>query len=123
MSSLVIVPLQNNLALEVKKVEIKNKIIERINDLKINTATYRLNNELLLLVCNLVEHLVKKKYKINKKDFVVEIMNQLFVNLTPAEIQTINSNIEFLWSNKNITKLSRFYLFCCGAYEYFLKKK
>ena len=123
MSDLSIVPIQNNLAFDVKKNEIKSKIIERIKELNINTATYRLNNEFLLLVCNLVEHLVKKKYKINKKEFVVEIMNQLFVGLTPAELQTINSNIEFLWCNKNIKKLSSFYLFCCGVYEYFIKKR
>ena len=77
------------------------------------------NNEFLLLICNLVEHLVnKKKYKIDKKVLVVEILNQLFT-LNAVEKANVESNIEFLWNNKNIKKVSAFKLFCVGVKEYF----
>jgi hypothetical protein len=106
MSGLELVSVNNDLALDVKRNEIKNKIIARISELGITVATYRLNNEFLLLICNLVEHLVnKKKYKIDKKVLVVEILNQLFT-LNAVEKANVESNIEFLWNNKNIKKVS-----------------
>lgn len=119
MSGLELVSVNNDLALDVKRNEIKNKIIARISELGITVATYRLNNEFLLLICNLVEHLVnKKKYKIDKKVLVVEILNQLFT-LNAVEKANVESNIEFLWNNKNIKKVSAFKLFCVGVKEYF----
>lgn len=123
MSGLALVSVNNDLALDVKRNEIKNKIIARINELGVTVATYRLNNEFLLLICNLVEHLVnKKKYKIDKKVLVVEILNQLFT-LNAVEKVNVESNIEFLFNNKNIKKVSAFKLFCCGVKEYFFGKK
>jgi hypothetical protein len=123
MSGLELVSVNNDLALDVKRNEIKNKIIARINELGVTVATYRLNNEFLLLVCNLVEHLVnKKKYKIDKKVLVVEILNQLFT-LNTVEKTNVESNIEFLWNNKNIKKVSAWKLFCVGVREYFSPKK
>ena len=123
MSGLELVSVNNDLALDMKRNDIKSKIIARINELGINTATYRLNNEFLLLICNLVEHLVnKKKYKIDKKVLVIEILNQLFT-LNVIGKTNVESNIEFLWNNKNIKKLSAFKLFCVGMKEYFYPKK
>jgi hypothetical protein len=123
MSGLELVSVNNDLALDVKRNEIKNKIIARISELGITVATYRLNNEFLLLICNLVEHLVnKKKYKIDKKVLVVEILNQLFT-LNAVEKANVESNIEFLWNNKNIKKVSAWKLFCVGIKEYFSSKK
>jgi len=117
--SLELVSINNDLALDVKRNEIKSKIIARINELGITITTYRLNNEFLLLICNLVEHLVnKKKYKIDKKILVVEILNQLFT-LNAVEKANVESNIEFLWNNKNIKKVSAFKLFCVGVKECF----
>jgi hypothetical protein len=119
MSGLELVSVNNDLAFDVKRTEIKNKIIARVNELGITIATYRLNNEFLLLVCNLVEHLVnKKKYKIDKKVLVVEILNQLFT-LNAVEKANVESNIEFLWNNKNIKSVSRWKLFCVGVKECF----
>lgn len=126
MDNLHVVSINNDLALDVKRNAIKAQILARINELGISTASYRMNNEFLLLVCNLVEHLVnKKKYKIDKKALVVDVLNSIF-NLTAPEKVTIENNIEFLWNNKNIKRVSQFYLFCCGVREYFLgnpKKK
>lgn len=123
MDNLQVVSINNDLALDVKRSAIKAKILERINELGISTASYRMNNEFLLLVCNLVEHLVnKKKYKIDKKALVIDVLNAIF-SLNPAEKVTTENNIEFLWNNKNIKKVSKFYLFCCGVKEYLCGKK
>lgn len=123
MDNLHVVSINNDLALDVKRNAIKVKILERINELGISTASYRMNNEFLLLVCNLVEHMVnKKKFKIDKKALVIDVLNAIF-SLNPAEKTTAENNIEFLWNNKNIKKVSQFYLFCCGVKEYFMGQK
>jgi len=123
MDSLEVVSINNELALDVKKNAIKAKILARINELGINTTGYRMNNEFLLLVCNLVEHLVnKKKYNIDKKELVIDVLNAIF-SLNATEKVTAENNIQFLFNNKAIKRVSRFYLFCVGAREYFLGKK
>lgn len=119
--SLDLVAITPNLALEIKRNEIKDKVLKRLDELKLLDTKYKMNNDILLLICNLVEHLIKDK-KINKKDFVLDIFQHIF-NIDETEKQIISSNIEFLHSNKAIKKLSRFYLFCCSTYEYLFKKK
>lgn len=121
MSNLELVSITPSLALEVKTNEIKTKIIDRIVELKLTDSRYKLSQDVLLLVCNLLEHLVRDK-KIKKRELAVEILNGLYV-LNANEKQIVENSIEFLHSNKAIKKLSRFYLFCCGVYEIFFRKQ
>lgn len=121
MSNLELVSITPSLALEVKTNEIKTKIIDRIVELKLTDSRYKLSQDVLLLVCNLLEHLVRDK-KIKKRELAVEILNGLYV-LNANEKQIVENSIEFLHSNKAIKKLSRFYLFCCGVYELFFRKQ
>lgn len=121
MVDLSIIPIKNSLAIDVKRAEVKTKIIERINQLNLNLAIYRLNNEFLLLVLNLIEYLVVKKDKINKKELAIEILDELF-HFNNQERETVSNNIEFLWNNKSIKKVSYWRLFKAGICEYFFKK-
>lgn len=121
MSELSIISVTPNLALEIKRNEIIDKIIIRLTELKLNDFKYKNSADILLLTCNLVEHLIRDK-KISKKDVVLEIMTRVY-SLTNDERLILESNIEFLHSNKAIKKLSKFYLFACGAYEYLFKSK
>jgi hypothetical protein len=109
------------LAIDVKMNEIKDKIIKRLIDLKLTDQKYKMSNDVLLLVCNLAEHLCKDK-KINKKNIVLDIIHAIYV-LKNDERTQLEYSIEFLWSNKAIKKLSRFYLFCVSVREYFFKSK
>lgn len=119
-----LVSVNNQLAVDVKRTEIKSLVIERITKLGLNTQAYRGSVEHLLLLCNLVEHLTNtKKHKVNKKELVLDILHQLFI-LNPVERLSIEANIDFLHANSNIKKLSHWKLFCAGVKEYFgLKKK
>jgi hypothetical protein len=58
---------KHNLALKIKTDLIKTKIIERISKFE-NLQSYRNNQEMLVLICNSIEHLVSKGTKINKLD-------------------------------------------------------
>jgi len=110
-----------SLAIEIKQNEIKDKIIARLTELKLIDQKYKMNNDILLLICNLAEHLIREK-KIKKKELVFEILQQVF-NINAHEKLILDANIEFLHSNKAIKKLSKFYLFCVSSYEYFFKSK
>lgn len=119
--SLDLVAITPSLAIEVKTQDIKAKIISRLTELKVIEPRFKNNNDVLLLVCNLVEFMVKDK-KIKKKDLVIDIIQTVY-NPNAGEKILIENSIEFLHSNKAIKKLSKFYLFCVSAYEYLFKSK
>ena len=122
MDNLNLVPIQNSLAVDVKRIEIKNKIITRIGELGLVISNYRNSTEFLLLILNLIEHLVVKKDKINKKELAIEIVTEVF-GFNELERNNIDSNIEFLHQNKNIKKVSMWKLFKCGVKELFFSKR
>lgn len=121
MSELQIIPLRNNLLIDYKYTETKNKIITRLNELYLCDAKYKNDNQLLNLICELIEHLVIKKDKINKKDLAIDIYVAIF-SLTDDEKKVLENNINFLWSNQMIKKVSIYKLFKTGIKEWFRKK-
>lgn len=112
---------KNDLAQDIKVSEIKNKIIERLMKIE-NIQTYKLNNEFLVLACNLIEFYVKKKYNIDKSNLLIHIYEALFQDLTDDEKATIRQNIKFIWNNGNIKKIPYYKLFCVGIKEWIKKK-
>ena len=120
--SLSLVPLKNNILVDFKKNDIKSSIINRLRELNLDPNKYKLDVEYLTLVCNLIEHLVHKKDKIDKKKLVIDIFTELFgESLTQEEINAIENNIEFIHQNKNIKKVSYYKLFKTGLSEWFKK--
>lgn len=65
----------------------------------------KLDDELTLYVCRVVEHIIKKVHKIDKKVLVIKCLTEAF-GLTPTEQLLVSRQIEFLWNNKKITKTS-----------------
>lgn len=61
-------------------------------------------NEFLLYTCKIVEEVIVKSDKVNKKDFVVDLFKQLF-SLTEPESKLVGNAIDFLWSNHLINKV------------------
>ena len=112
--SLDLVPVQNNLARDIKRQEIIKTINERIGALNLNLTHYKTNAEFVLLVLNMVEFLVPKgsgTQKIDKKQMAIDILSTL-LNLNGGEVTALGNSIEFLHSNKMIKKVSRFWIFC-----------
>lgn len=121
MSELQIIPLRNNLLLDFKRNEVKGKITTRIQELGLVDVKYKTDSELLSLICSLVEHLVSRKDKIDKKVLVIEIIDSLFL-LSDNEKSVLCNNIEFLHSNSLIKKVSYYKLFKTGLKEWFGKR-
>lgn len=112
---------QNSLKTSIKFNEIKNIIVERISKFD-NLQEYKLDIEFLKLIASMIEFQVKKTYGIDKKDLLLKIYEQSFQNLTDEEKQTIIKNLEFIFENKHIKKLSYWKLFVCGIKEWIKKK-
>ena len=121
MSELAIIPLRNNLLVDYKYIETKNQIISRLGELHLCDAKYKNDNQLLNLVCELIEHLIVKKDKISKKELAIDIYLGIF-GLTDDEKKTLENNINFLWSNSMIKRVSMYKLFRTGVKEFFRKK-
>ena len=121
MADLHLIPLRSNLLQNYKYIEVKTKIIARLQELHLNDGKFKIDSELLVLVCNLIEHLIVKKDKISKKEIAVDILKTLF-GLTADEEASISNNIEFIWSNNMIKKVSMYKLFKTGLRELFKKK-
>jgi hypothetical protein len=120
-TELQLIPLRNNLLVDYKYTEAKNQIINRLGELHLCDGKYKNDNQLLNMICELVEHLIVKKDKIVKKDLVVDIYLALF-QITDDEKKTLENNINFLWSNAMIKKVSIYKLFKTGIKEWFRKK-
>jgi hypothetical protein len=99
-----LVKTQNTLRTDEKKTKIKNLIISRAKEFEL-ISQYKLNNEFLTLICNQVENLVKKKYKIDKKQLVLEIYTLLFSDITDNEKFDVSRNINFIFDNNLIIKI------------------
>lgn len=105
MSDITYVQPKNSLGMKIKRDKIKDAIKARVSSisqfqqLKKNNS---IDNELVNLVCNCVENLVKKKYGIDKKSLVIEIIEEIFCGLNQSEKDNLGNTIQFLFDNQLI---------------------
>lgn len=102
-------------------VEDVKKVLNKIPDID----EFKLNLELTSLVCNLVENSSKniKKYKISKKDVVLEILKSIFENtLSAMDINKIENDIEYLHSHNLIKKISTYIILGYKLVDFLVQK-
>jgi hypothetical protein len=90
--------------------EISDIIVELLKQVP-DIETLKLNNELILYICNIVEELCKKKYKINKLDLLLATLIRVIPSITEDEKKLITDIVEFFHANKQIigvTKIAKF---------------
>jgi len=95
-------PKDNRLHRNLKRDSIKQSVVDKASKFPAY-KTHKEDLEFLCLICNEVEELVKKKYRIDKKDLVCNICEMLFAS-TPAEKVQIEKHINYLHDNKMIQK-------------------
>jgi hypothetical protein len=95
-----------------KSTILKNEIMDFIlKDIQKIPNFQMLKNdvEILLHICNLIENLISKnKQKIDKKQLVIDIMCQVFYLNSDVEKDAVAKQIQFLYDNKLITKVTKF---------------
>ena len=87
-----------------------------------NYELLRNETELILLVCNIIENLIKQgnKNKVDKKKLVIDVFSTVF-GLSLTEIEALKITIDFLFNNKLIKRIS-FRKWVRNNYMIFLSK-
>ena len=113
LSSISHIGLKNNLLSDATYSTILAQLIAKIQSLT-NHIDYKVNGsidlELLLIVCNCCEHLVKKTDGIDKSLLVCEAITTVF-NLNEVEQAVLKASINFLCSHGRVKSFSRLYSF------------
>lgn len=122
MSELDVVNITKKLASEIKTNKVKEQITERLKELNLHNVEYKNKQEVLLLICNLIEYLIKKDDNISKRDLAIDVIHSIY-SLNAQEKAIIQSNIDFLCSTKMVKKVSKWKLFCVGLAEWWIGKK
>ena len=108
MVDLSFVKTKNKLKRDQYNTDLKKTIIEKIKNLD-NLGTLKFDNELLKFVCACVENGLnpkyEKKYKTDKKVFVIEIFDHIF-SLNEDEKKKLGNNIDFVISNDLVQKIN-----------------
>jgi hypothetical protein len=105
------------------KIDQINKILEnRLQELNMIQPKYKLDNELINYITNIVEHFVLKTDKIDKKQLVLDFMKTKF-SASNEDLEIIDKAIEYLHNNKKIKKVSFYKLFKTFLKEWFFPKK
>ena len=121
MSELSLIPLKNNLFTDFREDTVKRVVLERLRELNMMNGKYKMDTEFLTFLVNLIEYLVQKKDKIDKKKLALDVMRDVF-SASPEELELIARNIEYLHVNKGIKKVSYYKLFKTALAEWFRKK-
>lgn len=91
---------------KLQRVDIEKQLIATLEK-KIRSLpdflSLRLNPEIVLFACNLIENIVKKKYKVNKKELCINVLSSIFT-FTEVEKKSAGEIIEFLHSTSQIKK-------------------
>jgi hypothetical protein len=117
-----LITLGQGLQKDFKREQLGKILNSRLQELNMLQPKYKLDNELLTYITNMVEHFVLKNDKIDKKQFVLDFMRDNF-STTDEELEIISKAIEYLHSNKHIKKISFWKLLKAGVKEWLGWKK
>ena len=112
--------LKNSLSKHFVFHDLVNVLVTKIKEIP-KFEELKLNIELTLLCCNIVENSVKKKIKVDKEKLVVDSLTEIF-NLTDEEQKTIKNHIEFLFTNGKILKVDEVKKFFKSVGDWFVRK-
>ena len=99
----------NTLKKREKRQKIKQAIEEKVMSIHEHTQLRQNSSvepELILMVCNCVENCIKKHAGVDKKAFVIEIIEDIFPSLSPYEKEYISQHCQFLFDNGLIEVIS-----------------
>jgi hypothetical protein len=110
---------RNLLAFNVKATTIKD-LVAKIQEMK-GFSSLRNDIELTLYCCNVVESIVSKDHKLDKKKIVLEVFNEAF-GLTHEEQTLVSNQIDFLCSISKVKSLGTVQTIGKKIYSWFERK-
>lgn len=102
MDNLCYIKTKNSLKKREKHSKIKQAIKEKVLSIHQHYELRKnemIEPELILMVCNCVENCIKKGAGVDKKSFVIEILEDIFTSLSPNEREHIGNQCQFYFDN------------------------
>ena len=93
---------KNSLKKREKRQKIKQAIKEKVMSIHDHTQLRQngsVEPELILMVCNCVENCIKKHAGVDKKSFVIEIIEDIFSLLSHNEKENVAQQCQFFFDN------------------------
>ena len=115
---------KNSLARDKRTHEAIEKICAKITEIP-HHADYKLDMEMLTMVCVMVEHLIDNKdvkIKISKKDVVFDAYKRVFGNIRSEDLVVIERNIQYLHENGKIKKKGLFHVVSTSICDWIARK-
>lgn len=117
----------NGLWKDAKIAKVKSRILEKVTDIPHEARDNKNSTELLLLICNMIEHSVdnkgkKARLRIDKKCLLISIYKGLFDGLSPDDCNMLSKNIEFLHDNGHIVRQSALKVCVYGVIDWVKRK-
>ena len=116
-----LVPLKHKLLSTSKFQQHSDQILSLLSEIP-NLENVKVDNELILYVCNIIEQLVSKKDNIDKKALALSAIQRAIPSLSPDEVNIISEAVEFLCSAKLIIKKSSIKSVALSASSFILKR-
>lgn len=114
---------KHNLKELITNEDIKKLVVSKITQIP-NYATLKLDVELTLFLCNLCENICADRglKNFDKKAFVMGLAKELFPELTEEEITLYEGQIQFLWNNNRIKRVSLYRIWSYYICNFFSTK-
>ena len=103
-----LIQFQNTVKAHIKQSTIINDVVKTLSELPDFTTKLRLDPEIVVYCCNIVEQLIKKedKKEISKLDLVTSILIKAWDLKEENELDLIIKQIKFVCNNNQVKKVS-----------------
>lgn len=114
---------KHNLKELITNEDIKKLVVSKISQIP-NYSTLKLDVELTLFLCNLCENIVADRAikNFDKKAFVLGLAKELFPEMSDDELAQYEGQIQFLWNNNRIKRVSLYRIWSYYLCNFFSTK-
>ena len=104
-----LVQFQNTVKVHIKISKIIEDVVKTLSELPDFKTKLRLDPEIVVYCCNIVEQLIKKedKQEINKLDLVSSILTKAWDIKEDSELDLIIKQIKYVCNNNQVKKISK----------------
>ena len=119
-----LIQFQNTVKAHIKQSTIINDVVKTLSELPDFTTKLRLDPEIIVYVCSIVENLIKKqdKKEINKLDLVTSILIKAWDLKEENELDLIIKQIKFVCNNNQVKKIKKSKIYRKYIKDWIIKK-
>ena len=119
-----LIQFQNTVKAHIKQSTIINDVVKTLSELPDFTTKLRLDPEIVVYCCNIVEQLIKKedKKEISKLDLVTSILIKAWDLKEEHELDLIIKQIKFVCNNNQVKKIKKSKIYGKYIKDWIIKK-